>query len=80
MFKVSYQVKIYLEMLQMGRKHWHECLKLSQSIVEEIRHELKLYKETGDKSHKSKADELKRSLPGACFQVSGFEVSVGTKT
>lgn len=79
MFKVSYQVSTWLQMQQMNQVEWQKCLKLAKSIVEEIRRELKLFKESGDKSHKTKADELKRSLPGACFQASGFEVSIGTK-
>ena len=79
MFKVTFQVKTYCEMQQMGWNQWQECLKLAKAIVAEVRSELKLYKETGDKAHKTKADELKRSLPGACFQASGFEVSIGTK-
>ncbi len=79
MFKVTYQVKTYLQMQQMGRAQWQECLRIAKEIVAQVRKELKLYRETGDKQHKDKADELKRSLPGACFQASGFEVSVGTK-
>ena len=79
MFKVTYQVKTYLQMQQMGRAQWQECLRIAKEIVAEVRKELKLYKETGDKRYKDQADELKRSLPGACFQASDYEVSVGTK-
>lgn len=79
MFKVTYQVKTYLEMSRMGREEWQECLRIAKDIVAEVRKELKLFKETDDKAHKTKADALKRSLPGACFQASGFEVCVGTK-
>lgn len=79
MFKITYQVKTYLAMSQMGRKEWQECLAIAKTIVENVRRELKLFAETGDKAHKKKADALKRSLPGVCFQASGFEVSVGTK-
>ena len=79
MFKVTFQVKTWLEMQRMGQEQWQECLRIAKAIVAEVRKELKLYKETNDKAHKTKADELKRSLPGACFQASGFEVSVGTK-
>ena len=79
MFKITYQVKTYLEMQQMGWKEWQECLATAKPIVEKVRIELKAYAETGDKAHKKKADEWKRSLPGACFQASDFEVSVGTK-
>ena len=79
MFKVTYQVSTWLEMQRMGQEQWQECLRIAKVIVAKVRKELKLYKETGDKTHKTKADELKRSLPGACFQASGFEVSIGTK-
>ena len=79
MFKVTFQISTWLQMEQMGYEEWQKCLKLAKSIVEEVRRELKLFKETGDKSHKAKADELKRTLPGACFQASGFKVSIGTK-
>ena len=79
MFKISYQVKTYLEMMQMGRKEWQQCLAIAKTIVENVRQELKLFAETGDKAHKEKADELKRSLPGICFQAADFELSVGTK-
>lgn len=79
MFKITYQVKTFLEMMQMGRREWQECLRTAKPVVEAIRQELKLYAETGDKVHKTKADELKRSLPGICFQAADFEMSVGTK-
>ncbi len=79
MFKVSFQVNFWLEMQRMGQAQWQECLRIAKEIVKKVRHELKLYKETGNKEYKDQADELKRSLPGACFQASGFEVSVGTK-
>ncbi len=79
MFTITYQGRTYLAMSQMGRKEWQQCLAIAKTIVENVRRELKLFAETGDKAHKEKADELKRSLPGICFQASGFEVSVGTK-
>lgn len=79
MYKITYQVKTYLEMMQMGSKEWQKCLAIAKTIVENVRQELKLFAETGDKAHKEKADELKRSLPGICFQAADFELSVGTK-
>ncbi len=79
MYKITYQVKTYLEMMQMGSKEWQQCLAIAKTIVENVRQELKLFAETGDKAHKEKADELKRSLPGICFQAADFELSVGTK-
>lgn len=79
MFKITYQVHTYLEMQHMGWAEWQKCLSIARPIVAEVRKELKAFAETGCKAHKEKADELKRSLPGACFQASDFEVSVGTK-
>ena len=72
MYKITYQVKTYLEMMQMGRKEWQQCLAIAKTIVENVRQELKLFAETGDKAHKEKADELKRSLPGICFKAEDF--------
>ena len=74
-----FQVKTYLEMQQMGWKEWQECLAIAKPIVEKVRLELKAFAETGDKAYKTKADELKRTLPGACFQASDFEESIGVK-
>lgn len=79
MFKVTYQVKTWLQMERMGWKQWQECLELAKAIVAEVRRLRKLYKETGDKQYKDQADEQKRSLPGACFQASDYEESVGKK-
>ena len=79
MFRITYQVAFYLEMMQMGWQEWQECLAKAKAIVEEVRREYKAYKETGDKAHKDRADEVKRTLPGACFQASDFEESVGVK-
>ena len=79
MFKVMYQVHFWLEMQSMGWTGWQECLELAKAIVAKVREELRLFRETGDKQHKKKADELKRTLPGVCFQASGVEVSIGTK-
>ena len=39
MFKVTYQLKTYLQMLQMGRREWQECLRLAAPIVDELRRE-----------------------------------------
>lgn len=79
MFKVTYQLKTYLQMLQMGCEEWQECLRLAAPIVDELRRENKAFAETGDATHEDKAGELKRSLPGACFQAAAFAVSTGTK-
>ena len=79
MFKVMYQVHFWLEMQSMSWTGWQECLELAKAIVAKVREELRLFRETGDKQHKKKADELKKTLPGVCFQASGVEVSIGTK-
>ena len=79
MFKFTFQTRTYLQMAQMGWTEWQECLGKAQPIVNEVRRLLKLFAETGDKQHKTKADALKRSLPGACFQASDFEESMGSK-
>ena len=80
MFNFTYQPTTWLEMSQMGHKEWQESLQKAEAIVTDVRRELALFKETGDKTHKKKADAAKRSLPGACFQAAEFAVSVGTKT
>ncbi len=79
MFKISFQLRTYLECSQMGWEEWQQAMKTAAPIVSDIRREYKAYLDTGDDSHKQKADELKKTLPGACFQVSEFAVSKGTK-
>ena len=79
MFRITYQVRTYLECVQMGWEEWQQAMKTAIPIVCEIRREYKAYLDTGDETHKQKADELKKTLPGACFQVSDYAVSVGTK-
>jgi hypothetical protein len=74
-----YQVHFWLEMHSMGWAEWQKCLEIAKAIVAKVREELRLFRETGDKQHKTKADELKKTLPGVCFQASGVEVSIGTK-
>ena len=63
----------------MGWEEWQQAMKTAIPIVCEIRREYKAYLDTGDETHKQKADELKKTLPGACFQVSDYAVSIGTK-
>jgi hypothetical protein len=79
MFRITYQVRTYLECIQMGWEEWQQAMKTAIPIVCEIRREYKAYLDTGDETHKQKADELKKTLPGACFQVSDYAVSIGTK-
>lgn len=76
MFRMMYQGRTYLEMKPMGRKEWTECLRSAEPVVAAIRRELEAYAVTGDKAHKEKADRLKRTLPGVCFQASDVEESV----
>lgn len=64
MFKITYQVHTYCQMQQMGYKEWQEAMQTAKAIVEKIRQ--------GE-------EELKSTLPGACFQASDYAVSVGTK-
>ncbi|MBR3480307.1 MAG: hypothetical protein IKH32_06370, partial [Prevotella sp.] len=79
MFRITYQARVFLQMEQMTWEAWQEAMQKAKPIVAEIRREFKAYKETGDAAHKDKADELKRTLPGACFQAGDFAVSIGTK-
>ena len=79
MFRICYQVRTYLEMTQMGYKEWQEAMQTAKAIVAEIRREYKAYLDTGDKAHSKKADELKGTLPGACFQTGDVGESIGTK-
>lgn len=64
MFRITYQVRTYCQMQQMGYKEWQEAMQIAKAIVEKIRQ--------GE-------EELKSTLPGACFQASDYAVSVGTK-
>ena len=63
----------------MGWEEWQKAMQIAKPIVEEVRREYKAFLETGDETHKKKADELKRTLPGACFQASEFAESIGVK-
>ena len=54
-----YQVRTYLEMMQMGYKEWQDAMQKAKDIVAEVRREYKAYLESGDKSHSDKANELK---------------------
>ena len=64
MFRITYQTHTYCQMLQMGYKEWQEAMKTAKAIVEKIR---------------QGQEDLKPTLPGACFQVSDYALSVGTK-
>lgn len=79
MFRITYQVRTYCEMQQMGWEEWQQAMKTAIPIVNELRREYQAYLETIDEKHKQKADKLKKTLPGACFQTSGYAESIGTK-
>lgn len=79
MLRFTFQTNTWLPMQRMGRSEWQQCLDRGKKIVAEVRHNIELFATTGDKAHKTKADELKRTLPGACFQAASFRESVGTK-
>lgn len=78
MYRLTYQKNFFGEMMPMGYAEWTECLRLAAPIVQQVRNEYRAYLQTGDAAHKEKADELKRTLPGACFQASDFDESTGT--
>jgi hypothetical protein len=79
MFRICYQVRTYLEMTQMGYEEWQQAMQTAKAIVAEIRREYKAYLVIGDKTRSKNADELKGTLPGACFQTADVAISVGTK-
>ncbi len=79
MFRITYQVRTYCEMLQMGWKEWQQAMQKAAPIVSNIRREYQAYLDSGDEKYKKEADKLKRTLPGACFQASEYAESIGTK-
>lgn len=81
MFKITYQVRTYCEMLQMGWEEWQQAMQRAKGIVMKYRQMLAdaklLTDEAARKKAKQAADAVKRTLPGACFQASDFAVSIG---
>jgi len=81
MFRITYQVRTYCEMQQMGWKEWQDTMQKALPIVKKYRQMLADMKQLTDEADRKKAklaaDALKRTLPGACFQASGFAVSIG---
>lgn len=81
MFKITYQVRTYCEMQQMGWQEWQESMQKAKDIVKKYRQMLadreKLTDEEARKKAKAAADAVKRTLPGACFQAADFAVSTG---
>ena len=81
MFKITYQVRTYCEMQQMGWDEWQQAMQTAKDIVMKYRQMLAdamlLTDEATRKKAKQAADAVKRTLPGACFQASDFAVSIG---
>ena len=81
MFKITYQVRTFCEMQQMGWEEWQQAMQTAKDIVKKYRQMLAeaklLTDEAARKKAKLAADAVKRTLPGACFQASDFAVSIG---
>lgn len=81
MFKITYQVRTFYEMQQMGWEEWQQAMQTAKGIVMKYRQMLANAKlqtdEAARKKAKQAADAVKRTLPGACFQASDFAVSIG---
>ena len=77
--KMICQEHHWLPMKPMTQSAWQEAMKTAITIVPEVRRLLAEYRAKGDKAYKEKADEKKRTLPGACFQAADVDVSIGTK-
>ena len=81
MFKITYQVRTFYEMEQMGWEEWQQAMQTAKGIVMKYRQMLAnaklLTDEAARKKSKQAADAVKRTLPGACFQASDFAVSIG---
>ena len=81
MFRITYQVRTFCEMQQMGWEEWQQAMQTAKDIVMKYRKMLSdaklLTDEAARKKAKQAADAVKRTLPGACFQASDFAVSIG---
>lgn len=81
MFKITYLVRTFYEMQQMGWEEWQQAMQTAKGIVMKYRQMLANAKlqtdEAARKKAKQAADAVKRTLPGACFQASDFAVSIG---
>ena len=81
MFRITYQVRTYCEMQQMGRQEWQQAMQTAKDIVKKYRQMLAKAKQLTDEAARKKAkqaaDAVKRTLPGACFQAADFAVSTG---
>jgi len=81
MFRITYQVRTYLECAQMGWEEWQQAMKTATPIVKKYRQMLAdvklLTDEAARKKAKLAASAVKRTLPGACFQVAEYAISTG---
>jgi len=81
MFKITYQVRTYCEMQQMGWQEWQQAMLSAKDIVKKYRQLLAKAKlltdEAARKTAKQAAAAVKRTLPGACFQAADFAESTG---
>lgn len=81
MFRITYQVRTYLESVQMGWEEWQQAMQIALPIVKKYRQmlaDMKLLTDEAErKKAKNAADAVKRTLPGACFQVAEFAISTG---
>ena len=81
MFRITYQVRTYCEMQQMGWEEWQDAMQKALPIVKKYRQMLadkkQLTEEAARKKAKLAADAVKRTLPGACFQIAEYAISTG---
>ena len=81
MFRITYQVRIFCEMQPMGWQEWQQAMQKALPIVKKYRQMLAdmtlLTDEAERKKAKLAADAVKRTLPGACFQVAEYAISIG---
>ena len=81
MFRITYQVRTYCEMQQMGWEEWQKAMDTAKDIVKKYRQMLTDMKQQSDEAARKKAkqaaDAVKRTLPGACFQAADFAISIG---
>ena len=72
MFRITYQVRTYCEMQQMGWEEWQQAMQTAKDTVMKYRRML-----ADPNCSRKQSDVVKRTLPGACFQASDFAVSIG---
>ena len=72
MFRITYQVRTFCEMQQMGWEEWQQAMQTAKETVMKYRRML-----ADPNCSRKQADAVKRTLPGACFQASDFAVSIG---